>query len=166
MIDAWLTPDRRRSLVHGAIGAGGGWFVLALLVWICGAPSIMGAVAWALLVPAVLMMGFTLAVMAVRMHVRAFDPVNAADPPAVRAASRALTNTLEQAAVFAPSAVVIALTSGPAVRQLVPALAITFLLARVVFWVGYLTAPVNRAVGMAATLGVNAVALLAALIAA
>lgn len=163
---AWLTADRQRSLAGGATGCGVGLLVLALLFLVYGPPSIMGGVAWALLVPAVLIFLFSAATMAARTHARAFDPLADRETRAVRVCARALTNTLEQSAVFAPATVVIALNSGPALRELVPALAVTFLLARLVYGIGYLIAAQARAPGMGATLAVNIVALVTALVAA
>jgi len=165
-LSAWLTPDRQRSLAGGAIGTGAGLLLTALLFWVSGPPAIMGAVAWALLVPAALVFLFSAATMAARTHRRAFDPLAGQEPRGVRVCARVLTNTLEQSAVFAPATVVIALNSGPALRELVPALAITFLVARLVYALGYLIAAQARAPGMGATVAVNLVALATAIAAA
>ncbi|SDG18745.1 MAPEG family protein [Limimonas halophila] len=163
-VSSWLTADRQRSLAGGTIGMGTALLALAVLFWLSGAPEIMGAVAWALLVPASLVFLFVLATMAARMHTRTFDPTAGREPRAVQVTGRVLTNTLEQSAIFVPATVVIALNTGPALRDLVPALAITFLAARLAFWIGYLIAPQARAPGMGATLAVNVVALVTAIV--
>jgi len=75
-----------------------------------------------------------------------------------------LTNTVEQLAGFAPSLLALAAGVAPGWMRHVVATGLTFAVARLVFWAGYLQGPATRAPGMAATFAVNVATLLAAIV--
>jgi uncharacterized membrane protein YecN with MAPEG domain len=93
---------------------------------------------------------------------RAVDPLAGVDNRFLLVNQRALTNTVEQLAVFVPA--LLALAAGASSEQVpgVVALGLVFGVARLVFWGGYLIGPLLRAPGMAATFAVNLSALAAA----
>ncbi len=97
-----------------------------------------------------------------RFLASAFDPLAGADSRFLRTNQRVITNTVEQFAVFTPALLALAAGAGSAHMPAIEAVGITFALARLVFWGGYLLAPMARAPGMAATLAVTAATWLAA----
>ena len=110
--------------------------------------------------------GLLLAMIAVQMLVRAatgaIDPVAGRDGRFLLTNQRVISNSVEQLAAFVPG--LLALAAGVRTGQMgqVVALALVFALARLAFWVGYLGGPRLRAPGMAATMAVNVVTLVAA----
>jgi len=89
--------------------------------------------------------------MAVRFWQGKFDPTAGKDGRYLIVNQRVISNTVEQMAVFAPA--MLALAAGAPSSRMAEVLAVplVFALARLVFWAGYLTAPVLRAPGMAAS---------------
>lgn len=65
---------------------------------------------------------------------------------------RYLRNTTEQAVLFLPGFLALAVLLPDGSLGLVPALAVSFALARLAFWAGYRRHPLDRAFGMAATI--------------
>jgi uncharacterized membrane protein YecN with MAPEG domain len=96
-----------------------------------------------------------LAQMALRVASGAIDPLAGTETRLLRVNQRAIGNTLEQFALFAPS--VLALSAGITAARMpeVMAAGVVFAGARVLFWLGYLVAPTGRSFGMAATLVVT-----------
>lgn len=78
-----------------------------------------------------------------------FDPTAGSDGPALVRNQRAITNTVEQLAVFAPAMLALAAAGAP--MRGVAALGIVFAVARAAFWIGYAVHPLARSPGMAAT---------------
>lgn len=162
---------RLRSLLLGGAGAIGAallcWQLTRLLSWI-PAPADETArlrLATAMLLPSVaVLMAMLLVQMGARFIGGVFDPTAGQDFRLLVVNQRAITNTVEQLACFVPSLLALSLApvTVPGRTALIAALGLTFALARVVFWIGYLTAPLNRAPGMAATIVVTLVALAAA----
>ena len=154
-----MPTHRGLSLLLGGCGA-----VAALLAWHFLVPhlrpdpggssmAIRLGLACAALLPGVAVLALMiLAQMAMRFAAGVPDPLSGHDTDLMRVNQRAITNTVEQLAIFAPS--LLALAAGvPASRMAeVAALGIVFAAARLFFWLGYLAAPIGRSFGMAATL--------------
>lgn len=85
----------------------------------------------------------------------AIDPTAHAESPRMVVLGRYLENTLQQYVIFLVGTLSAATYLEPAELRLLPAMAVTFLVGRVVFWVGYLKGPLYRAPGMAATMYPN-----------
>ena len=140
----------------GAVAALLGWQMLVpMLVADPGGASMairLGAACVALLPAAVVLAVMILAQMALRFAAGVLDPLAGQETRLLRVNQRAIANTVEQFAVFAPA--LLALAAGlPGARMAeVAALGIVFAAARLVFWLGYLVVPIGRAFGMAATL--------------
>jgi len=161
---------RGLSLLLGVCGA-----VAALLGWQWLVPHLpadpagasmairLGQGCAALLPGAVVLALMILGQMALRFAGGITDPTAGRETRTLLVNQRAITNTVEQFAIFAPS--LLALAAGvPAPRIAeVMALGVVFAIARLVFWLGYLIAPVGRAFGMAATLAATLGALAAAI---
>lgn len=151
----WLTADRRKSLGGGLSGVILAVVLIAGLAHLFPMPARKTAVAAAFLAPALIVFGLTLAVSAGRFLGQRFDPMNDPDSRYIAVSQRTLTNSVEQGLVFALSAGTLAWTADPIWRAAVPALAMTFVLARVAFWLGYLRGTFGRAPGMGATMATN-----------
>lgn len=162
--------SRGLSLLLAAIGITAallGWHGLRGLIQADPAWSSMatrlGAASLALTPAAGTLWLMLAAQMATRMATAAFDPIRQPDGPFLRTNQRAIGNTLEQMWVFCPA--LLALAAGAPAQRMpdVLALAIVFAAARLVFWLGYLTRPILRAPGMAATFAASSATLAAAI---
>jgi uncharacterized membrane protein YecN with MAPEG domain len=162
-----MTSERPPILLPliGVAMAGVIWWLLAAVlapVSLAGvAPHL--AVALTSLLPSVaLLAAMILAQMAVRAMSGAIDPLAGRDNAFLRTNQRVITNTVEQLAVFVPA--LLALAAGVPASPMGPvvALAFVFALARLAFWIGYLSDVRLRAPGMAATFAVNVATLLVA----
>jgi uncharacterized membrane protein len=153
---ALLTRNRQRSVVGSIVGglAGVAVFAAAYL----GLPEVTRptALAIVLLVPGLAVFLLTLAVAFGRFATERFDPLsNAKDGRYMRVSARALGNTVEQGVAFAALASAMLVAAAPWAPSVAVALAVTFGLARVAFWIGYLRGTFARGPGMAATMLVN-----------
>lgn len=97
-----------------------------------------------------------------RFLVAAFDPLAGQDSRFLLVNQRVITNTVEQTLIFAPALLALAAAVPAEQMPAVLAAAAVFALARLVFWAGYLVAPMVRAPGMAATMAVVVATLSAA----
>jgi uncharacterized membrane protein YecN with MAPEG domain len=161
---------RARALLLGGAGA-----VAAVLVWwlfIAALPaggardaiaSRLALGAASLLPAAAVLAAMILAQMAVRFASGTFDPTAGADSRFLVVNQRVIANTVEQMACFAPAMLALSVATAPVRMGMVVALGLTFAVARIAFWIGYLRAPLLRAPGMAATFLVTIVALVGAL---
>jgi uncharacterized MAPEG superfamily protein len=70
-------------------------------------------------------------------------------------AQRALTNSVEQTAIFAPALLAAAVLADPADIRFAGVMTALFCAARGFFWVGYVINPLYRAPGMIMTLNIN-----------
>lgn len=119
------------------------------------------AAAW--LLPACFVLAAMVAAqMTGRFTAAAFDPLAGGDSRFLLVNQRVISNTVEQTLIFAPALLALAAASPGAQMPAVLAAAAVFALARLVFWAGYLVAPMARAPGMAATMAVVVATLLAA----
>ena len=158
-----MTPDQVKTLVWG----GSGTAVLAglfwgLLQWLDGWPGPIPdageRVQLALklsLGPVTFLITVIMTVSLTRLITGAVDPLKD-DPPRWRAVDqRVLANTVEQTLAFLPLFIGTAMVIGPGQSAVLAALAIVFVLARAVFWVGYRRCTICRAPGMAAGFVIN-----------
>jgi uncharacterized MAPEG superfamily protein len=148
----------------GLVVAYGVWRVLAGLL----APEPADAarrmtVACAAVLPSV---GVLLAMIVAQMIGRnvacAIDPTTGRDSRFLVTNQRVISNTVEQLVAFVPALLALAAGVRPDRMGQVVALALVFALARLAFWIGYLAGARLRAPGMAVTLAVNLITLLAA----
>jgi uncharacterized membrane protein YecN with MAPEG domain len=123
----------------------------------------LGSATAALLPSAFVMAAMIAAQMIGRFAAGALDPLAGHETRFLLTNQRVITNSAEQMAVFLPG--FLALAAGATSHILPEVLAVggTFAFARLVFWFGYLTAPIARAPGMAATAVANMSTLLAAI---
>jgi uncharacterized membrane protein YecN with MAPEG domain len=129
-----------------------------------GLPERLGPGCAALL-PAVCVLNLMILVqMRLRARSGAVDPLAGHDGTLLRVNQRALTNTVEQLAGFAPALLALAAGASPGRMRFVVAAGAVFALARLAFWAGYLLGPLARAPGMAATFAVNVGTLVAAIL--
>ena len=157
---ASLTPSQK-TVVFSTLGAVViGWGLFFGLRALLPAPAdAREAGVWLALAPAVVFLVLVAAVGNARFLSEGIDPLQGKDPRFVVVTNRVLTNTTEQTFIFVLSGVaLIALL--PAERLgAIPALAVLFVVARVVFWIGYLRQAVLRAPGMSLTIQINVVQL-------
>ncbi len=150
----------------GVSAAFAGWQGLAAILpgdLAAGVPERV-AVACAALLPAVSVLNLMIAAqMWLRMRSGAVDPLAGRDDAPLRVNQRALTNTVEQLAGFAPALLAVAAGVSSDRMRFVVAAGVVFAAARLVFWGGYLLGPMMRAPGMAATFAVNIATLVAAI---
>ena len=93
----------------------------------------------------------------------AIDPTRHVESREMEINAKVANNTLEQGFVFFVGTLALSTRLAPESMTLIPALAIVFILARIVFWIGYRKNPLYRAPGMAATSYMNLGILLTAL---
>lgn len=86
---------------------------------------------------------------------RAIDPLRHAEDNSMEINSRVVDNTLQQNFIFFVGVLALSTFLTSETIKLIPALVATFVIARLVFWVGYRIHPLYRAPGMAATLYMN-----------
>lgn len=85
----------------------------------------------------------------------AIDPLRHAENRVIEINERYLDNTLQQYLVFLVGTVALSTFLDEQSMKLIVALTVVFILARIVFWVGYRIDPLYRAPGMAATIYMN-----------
>lgn len=164
---AWLTPDRIALIVLMGVGAG---LATGMLVSLSEVFSGLPDADAATRLTETLVVACLPAVI-VLLHVsacfRLFDTEAALDPLALgesrrfQISARALQNTVEQAVIFLPALLALGGISEGEDWRLVPALAVTWSVGRVLFTLGYLVNGKWRAVGMVMTLVASVVALVA-----
>ena len=140
----------------GAVVAFLGWQAMVPLFPADPAASTMGVrlgEACAALLPAAAVLALMiLAQMGYRFLLGVFDPLAGRETRFLLVNQRVISNTVEQLAIFVPALLALAAAVAAPQMPAVMALGAVFALARIVFWAGYLAAPVLRAPGMAATL--------------
>lgn len=160
--------ERSKMLAIGGMGAVLGLGVLALSYFgLLGAvPAIAEtgdrlafALPW-MCVPVLALLAGTMAVGGGRL----VSPyVDGSPPPSGTSLDmhrRFITNTVEQLAIYFPVQIALVTLLPDDRLALIPAWAVLFLVARIVFWVGYMTNPVYRSTGFLMTAFPNGFALL------
>ena len=159
--------DRRHlsSLAGVVIGTALAWGLL-FAFWPPAAPDVTGAgvqgagerlvLAAGLLVwPALLLLVMVFTVAFTRFVTAAFDPLNDPESSFQRRAQRALTNSVEQTAIFAPALLSAAVLADPVDIRFAGVMTALYCAARGLFWAGYVINPLYRAPGMIMTLNIN-----------
>ena len=157
-----------------AFGAGSGVAAMVASVWLLStllpvplgaetpAGRIVYALKWAAL--AALPLFFMLAAVGnARFKSEAIDPTSGAEDKAMVINGRVADNTLQQFVLFLVGALALATSLSPQRVTVIGAAAITFIVARLLFWIGYRIDPLYRAFGFASTAYLNLGLLLAAL---
>lgn len=145
------------------LGLGGGLALFVALQALLPVPTAATAadriaLAAAALLPGIAVLAAMLLVqMGLRFTTGALDPTAGGDSRALTINRRAIANTVEQLAVFAPS--LLAAAAAAADLSGVLALALVFATGRLVFWAGYALDPLARTPGMAASGGAALAAL-------
>jgi uncharacterized MAPEG superfamily protein len=158
-----LTRARRVSLVGALVGTLLGWLLFALIVGLFIGPLAatkadrLGYAATWLLPISILLFVMTLAVGAARFWSGGIDPTADADTRFIDISRRVLTNTVEQSLVFAFAALAMSVVTPAGQLGLLGALTILFVIARLLFWVGYLRSPFYRYAGFVLTAEINIV---------
>jgi uncharacterized membrane protein YecN with MAPEG domain len=150
----------------GAGAAIAGWQGLAAnlpVVLAARLPERLGLACAALLPVVCILDLMILAQMGLRARSGAVDPLAGGDNATLLVNQRALTNTVEQLAGFAPSLLALAAGVSSDRMRFVVAAGVVFAVARLVFWAGYILGPMMRAPGMAATFAINIGTLVAAI---
>jgi hypothetical protein len=157
---ASFNPSQKTVLL-GIVGALAlGWGLFFGLRAILPAPADAGeALAWLTLAPAVVFFVLVNAVGNARFVSEGIDPLQGKDPRFVVVTNRVLTNTTEQTLIFVLSGVALIALSPVEKLAAIPAFAVLFVVARMVFWVGYLRQALLRAPGMSLTIQINLVML-------
>ena len=164
----------RREQKIVAIGAASGVFGMAVLVsglfyllpTITGVTTIAERLAYTLQLNAVAIVPFFIILINVgnaRFLSDAINPLAHAERASIEIDGRVADNTLQQNFVFLIGTLALSTSLSAMNMKLILACTITFVVARVVFWVGYRIHPLYRAPGMAATSYMNLGILLSAL---
>ena len=151
----------QKTVLAGILGAAvAGWALFFGLRAILPEPDTAGeALAWLALAPAVVIFVLVFSVGNARFLGPGIDPLQGQDPRFVVVTNRVLANTLEQTFVFVLSGVALIALAPVEGLGAIPSLAVLFVVARAVFWIGYLRQALLRAPGMALTIQINAVLL-------
>ena len=165
-----MTQDQGRV----AIGAASGIVAMVLLVWglsaAIGAPGIPDSAAdrlayalrWAVL-PALTLFAMIAAVGNQRFFSEAIDPTRGKESEEMIVNGRVADNTTQQFLLFLVGILALSVSLPIARMGIIAAIAITFVIVRIAFWIGYRIKPVYRAFGFASTAYLNLGMLIAAL---
>jgi uncharacterized membrane protein YecN with MAPEG domain len=85
----------------------------------------------------------------------AIDPTQHKEDPKLVVNGRVADNTTQQFLLFLVGLTALAVTLPVEKLSYIPAIAITFVICRIVFWIGYRIKPVYRAPGFASTAYMN-----------
>jgi hypothetical protein len=157
-----MTRDQRTVLV----GALSGIIGMILLVWLLSrlihapfiddqpAARLAYALKWAV-VAAVPFFAMIVAVGNARFLSEAIDPTRNKDDPAMQVNGRVANNTEQQLLLFVIGLLALSVSMPFERLSFVPALSITFVIARVIFWIGYRIHPLYRAPGFSSVAYMN-----------
>ena len=165
-----MTRDQRTV----AVGALSGIAAMVVLVWLLAAtipPPVVAdeaadrlayALPWAVI--AILPFFFMLAAVGnARFKSEAIDPTLGKEDPVMVVNGRVADNTLQQFIIFLVAMLALAVSLPIHRLNIVAAVAITFVVMRIAFWIGYRIKPVYRAFGFASTAYMNLGMLIAVL---
>ncbi|MEO6113668.1 MAG: MAPEG family protein [Sphingomicrobium sp.] len=156
-----------------AIGAASGVITMLLSLWLLFAilpdpeqTDLAGRIGYALrwnavaVLPLIAMIG---AIGNARALSEAIDPTLGKEDRKMLINSRVAGNTLEQFVLFLVGSLALAASIEGALVKIVGAAAITFVVMRIAFWIGYRLKPLYRAFGFASTFYMNLGLIVAAL---
>ena len=163
-----MTPDQRKVLA----GAASGIASMALAMWLltsvlphANAPTAGDRLAYAAAAnafAALILFAMLAAVGNGRFLSQAIDPTLGREDQKIIIDGRVCDNTTQQFLVFAAATLGLAANIAEDDLHVVAAAAIVFVVARILFWIGYRIHPLYRAFGFAATAYLNAGLLVAA----
>jgi hypothetical protein len=157
-----MTRDQRIV----AIGAASGIVIMVGLVWLLSwalpAPTVTDTAAdriafalpWAVLA-AVPLFAMVIVVGNARFASEAIDPTLGKESPAMVVNGRVADNTHQQFALFLVAMLALSVMLPIEWLSVIPAVSITFVLMRILFWVGYRIHPLYRAPGFSSTAYMN-----------
>jgi len=157
-----MTKDQRMV----AVGAVSGIVGMILLVWglsgVLASPEIVDepgarlgyALKWAV-VAAIPLFAMIVAVGNARFLSEAIDPTLAREDQKMIVNGRVADNTLQQFLLFLVGMLALSVSLPLERLSIVPAVAITFVVARIIFWVGYRIHPLYRAPGFSSVAYMN-----------
>lgn len=105
------------------------------------------ALEWNILPVAMLVFGFMIVAMQ-RFFSDAIDPISGIESESLMINCRYVDNTLQQAFVFLVVSLLLSLRLEGEMMKIIPLLSISFVLGRLLFWIGYHVNPLLRAPGM------------------
>ncbi len=165
-----MTKDQKTVAIGAASGIAAMIVLVLLLASLIPAPDIADTaaqrIAYALKWAVVAVLPFFLMLAAVgnaRFLSEAIDPTLAKEGKKTIVDGRVADNTLQQFVVFLVGMLALAVSLPPERLSIIPAVTITFVLARLAFWIGYRIHPLYRAPGFASTAYMNLLMLVAAL---
>jgi hypothetical protein len=157
-----MTKDQRTV----AVGALSGIIGMILLVWglstLIAGPDIADeagarlayALKWAV-VAAIPLFAMIVAVGNARFLSEAIDPTLAKEDQKMVVNGRVADNTLQQFVLFLVGMLALSVSLPLERLSIVPAVAITFVIARIIFWIGYRIHPLYRAPGFSSVAYMN-----------
>ena len=157
-----MTRDQRIV----AAGAASGIILMVFLVWLLStmiappripdgpADRIAFALPWAVLA-AVPLFAMVIAIGNARFASEAIDPTLGKESQAMVVNGRVADNTLQQFALFVVAMLSLAVMLPAGRLSIIPAVSITFVLMRILFWIGYRIHPLYRAPGFSSTAYMN-----------
>ena len=157
-----MTRDQRIV----AVGAASGIVIMVLLVWLISAvvpgpqipdtsaDRIAYALPWAV-IAAVPLFVMIVAVGNARFLSEAIDPTVGKESQQMVINGRVADNTLQQFALFLVGMLALSVLLPLDRLSIIPAVSITFVLMRILFWIGYRIHPLYRAPGFSSTAYMN-----------
>jgi len=148
----WTSTDHKTTKRGIAVGFGGGaaLYLAAYLAWPAVAPPVdrLAYGVWLCAGPAVLLYAMFFSCLRLRDTPDAVNPLLAAESTRWKINQRVLTNTVEQLAMFVPFLLALSTKVDAAHTRLLPMHVALWMIARIVFWIGYRRAPAWRSPGM------------------
>jgi hypothetical protein len=164
-----MTQDQKAV----AMGASSGTVTMLILVWglstVITAPiadtagdRLAYALRWAVL-PALTLFAMIVAVGNARFSSEAIDPTIGKESQRMMVDGRVADNTTQQFLLFLVGILTLSVSLPLTRMSIIAAIAITFVIMRLAFWIGYRIKPVHRAFGFASTAYLNLGMLIASL---
>lgn len=157
-----MTKDQRIVAVGASTGIVTMVALVSLLSWALPAPTVTDTAAdrlafalpWAVLA-ALPLFAMVIAVGNGRFASEAIDPTLGKESPAMVVNGRVADNTLQQFALFLVGMLALSVMLPIDWLSIIPAVSITFVLMRILFWIGYRIHPLYRAPGFSSTAYMN-----------
>jgi uncharacterized MAPEG superfamily protein len=147
MTDARFT---KLSIAGGGLG-GLAIYACGYLAWPAVTTDPVRLALWLAAGPGLVIYAMFLSCLRMRDSADAIDPFRGAESPRWKVNQRALTNTVEQAAIFVPVLLALSTRVDPAHARVLPLGVACWVVARLAFWIGYRFDQKWRAPGMAWT---------------